>query len=257
MLFLVNFVVLTFIPVLCGFQHCKTGQYWSKELKTCKICSTCPTNNIIRKPCTRYLDTVCTKFFEFQDFNSVSDDGGKGYHYSLDPPDARRGEQTDVLVPVVEIDEMPTITKDVGQYWKNLAFALIGVLCALIVLATIIVFFACRKLQATTHIKSPEDYDDDADSGYVVIRQIRLAAPQREATMPLHNPCDPPINASRSLRGQRVPWGYRPKRRLLSDLEYTDDVFESEDSAGSRSSRKMALSVIHERSDSEGAAENA
>ena len=88
-------------------------------------------------------------------------DGGKGYHYSLNLPDDQRREQTDSLVPMVEIDEMPTITKDVGQYWKNLAFALIGVLCALIVLATIIVFFACRKLQSTTHIKSPEEYDGE------------------------------------------------------------------------------------------------
>ena len=52
-----------------------------------------------------------------------------------------------------------------------------------------------------------------------------------------------------SLRGKRI---YRPKRRLLN--EYADDVFESEDSAGSKTSRRYPLQVIpeNERSDSEG-----
>ena len=122
-----------------------------------------------------------------------------------------------------------------------------------------ILFFVSLRIHEIPSLKltiKNQIFSDDADSGYVVIRQIRLAAPQRDATTPLHTPCDAPVNPGRSLRGQRVPWGYRPKRRLLSDCEYTDEVFESEDSAGSRSSRKMPLSVIHERSDSEGAAEN-
>ena len=39
---------------------------------------------------------------------------------------------------------------------------------------------------------------------------------------------------------------YRPKRRLMA--EYTDDVFDSEDSGGSRSLRSM-LETIPEKSE--------
>ena len=46
----------------------------------------------------------------------------------------------------------------------------------------------------------------------------------------------------------RMNWTYKPKRRLLN--YDADDVFESEDSSGSRSSRKTPLQPIPERSPS-------
>ena len=44
----------------------------------------------------------------------------------------------------------------------------------------------------------------------------------------------------------RMNWTYKPKRRLLN--YDADDVFESEDSSGSRTSRKAPLQPISEKS---------
>ena len=52
---------------------CSMGSYVNKTLGKCHVCSTCPLNQIIRRPCTGHRDTVCGPFYEFQNFhNSAS-----------------------------------------------------------------------------------------------------------------------------------------------------------------------------------------
>ena len=106
----------------------------------------------------------------------------------------------------------------------------------------------------------------DDDSGYVVIRAIRppnmvcrpapppttdftpspaavaLLAPEQTSSGDL-TPGSGQLTQKQELR---MNWTYKPKRRLLN--YDADDVFESEDSSGSRTSRKAPLQPIPERS---------
>ena len=65
------------VVVLCetlgaSAQPCPTGHYMAPGDSPggqCKPCSSCPLNQIIRKPCTAYRDNVCGPFYEFEFFN--------------------------------------------------------------------------------------------------------------------------------------------------------------------------------------------
>lgn len=52
-----------------------------------------------------------------------------------------------------------TMEKEDREYWKTLAIALIGLLSVLIIVATVVVLLACRKLQRATVIKQPDEGD--------------------------------------------------------------------------------------------------
>ncbi|KAK6191387.1 hypothetical protein SNE40_003091 [Patella caerulea] len=205
-------------------SYCPHGEYLNAILNKCLNCSTCPDNQIFRVPCTNISDTVCGPFEEFNHF--------------------KHEDRTQVGVyldeePGIEVEGIPTKSSE-DHYWKKLAFALIGVLCVLIIVATMVVWYACRKLHTSVQRKRADDEDsDDADNGYVVIRSIRQA-PYPVTTETNGDGC---LNNTtyQLLHQQRLVRPYRPKRRLLN--EYADDVFESEDSAGSKSSRRVLSSI--------------
>ncbi|XP_046367986.1 uncharacterized protein LOC124143170 [Haliotis rufescens] len=232
------YLALTLCTISLATGRCRKGsEFFNEDTQACEQCSKCPQNKIIKEPCTETQDVQCKSFTEFRNFNQIDT-----VQYTNDKEEEGASDPGHDIT----IKEIPAITKDEGEYWRNLAFALIGVLCALIVVATIIVLCACRKLHETAALKRPEEDDyDDTDSGYVVIRQIRqLPLPSNSRST-----SEQAASSFQSSRHQKMPWLYRPKRRLLN--EYVDDVFESEDSAGSRASRKLPLTVIPER-ESEG-----
>lgn len=264
---------------LCGFGNglrCESEYFWDESLQVCQPCSRCPQNLIISVPCGDNTDSVCrpfTGFTEFRQYNKQAKidllgDGSFSEEGSFD----KQSGQERKKIGGGGVTDGPMIEKDDGEYWKNLAFALIGVVCVLIFVATVVVLMACRKLHETAALKRPDE-DEDDDSGYVVIRAIRPAPNRQMRTPPPDftpslaaasllaadefvdsSSCDCQ-SQSLSLADQRLKGIYRPKRRLLN--YDADDVFESEDSAGSRTSRKTPLQAIPEKSVSDASRQSA
>ncbi|ESP04682.1 hypothetical protein LOTGIDRAFT_170520 [Lottia gigantea] len=243
---------LTFFVFLCVYQTsgaeeniCQDGQYYEKESNICRNCTKCPINLIIRTDCTNLSDTICSHFTEFDNFRNEIPYGTQEeitvVEESPDIPDIFDRDYNPRI-----IEEVPTTSSE-DKYWKNLAFALIGVLCVLIIAATMVVWYACRKLHASVQIKRPEyDDTDDPDNGYVVIRSIRHTAPP--SNQPLSQSRINNTNYQLLQQQQRLIRPYRPKRRLLN--EYADDVFESDDSGGSRASRRILCSIPEQNDES-------
>ncbi|XP_076471391.1 uncharacterized protein LOC143301178 [Babylonia areolata] len=253
-------VLLSFCS-LAASRHCDHQHYWDSRDRLCRPCTKCPLNEIIRRPCGRHSNTICGPFREFSYFNQL--DGADSPYTSYDyetffsENSSRRAESRDLSGRGGgQQRNEPVVQKDDGEYWKSLAFALIGVVCVLIFVATIVVLIACKKLHETAAVKRPEE-DDDDDSGYVVIRAIRppnmlhrgvasLQADQSSATRallegsdvsPCRAPSEPNLVSQRQELGLRG--GYTPVRQLLN--YDADDVFESEDSSGSRSTCRRDL----------------
>ncbi|KAL8580700.1 hypothetical protein ACOMHN_004741 [Nucella lapillus] len=262
-----HFVLMILIFGLAASRHCDHQYFWDSRNRMCRPCAKCPKNEIIRKACGRHTDTVCGPFSEFNFFNQLEelDSTIPSYDYEsfFDENSSGRAHVKEHHWGTNERQNEPIVQKDDGEYWKNLAFALIGVVCVLIFVATIVVLMACRKLHETAAIKRPDE-DEDDDSGYVVIRAIR---PPHMTHRPLaSSSANNPVPAAVALLGEtqdggdlaqdadhqsprrelRVKGTYKPKRRLLN--YDADDVFESEDSSGSRTSRKLPLQAIPERS---------
>lgn len=160
-----SFVVVLSVCSLAVSRHCDHHHYWDSINRVCRPCAKCPMNEIIRKPCSRLRDTVCGPFREFSYFNQID---------SLDPPytsygyesfigeNSSGGDHTrDYPRKSGGLQNEPIVEKDDGEYWKNLAFALIGVVCVLIFVATVIVLLACRKLHETSAVKRPEEEDGE------------------------------------------------------------------------------------------------
>ncbi|XP_069132792.1 uncharacterized protein [Argopecten irradians] len=134
------------------------------------------------------------------------------------------------------------------EHWRQLAFSLIGVLCLLVVVATVIVFVTYARFlkyrQAKTRRPSTSERGE-MEGEYVVIH--RRPSGYVPASLEEFNqisegsPVSPLLESlSHGHRGpdrySRLPRrnNYRPQRRLLN--EYVDDVFESDNSDSSRTS---------------------
>ncbi|XP_076450900.1 uncharacterized protein LOC143286879 isoform X1 [Babylonia areolata] len=162
-------LMIVMILGLAASRHCDHHHFWNSKHHACHPCSKCPKNEIIRKPCGRHTDTVCGPFREFNFFNQLDEldpPSYTSYDYEMffDENSGARDGTGDHHWGVNEGQNEPIVQKDDGEYWKNLAFALIGVVCVLIFVATIVVLMACRKLHETAAVKRPEEEEDD-DSG--------------------------------------------------------------------------------------------
>nr|XP_022315768.1 uncharacterized protein LOC111119653 [Crassostrea virginica] len=118
--------------------------------------------------------------------------------------------------------------------WRLLAYVLIGVLSALVltVVVSLFVSWHCiRKKKAAIN----RNYEGEGE--YVVICRLPdlVSHPPPTENIPRSPPVSPQRRSSRRSRFYRSRRIYRPQRRLMN--EYVDDVFESEDSGGSRSVR--------------------
>lgn len=123
-------------------------------------------NKIVRKPCGGIINTVCGPFREFNyfkfNFDSL-DPSYTSYEYeSFFGENSSHIDHTrDYPRKTGGLPNEPIVEKDDGEYWKNLAFALIGVVCVLIFVATIVVLMACRKLHQTAALKRPEEEEGE------------------------------------------------------------------------------------------------
>ena len=144
----------------------------------CQECTVCSWTQITVRPCSHDRNTVCGHVLDFSSFSfkptenrdltsfqyeyddddngdSISEDnGGRGRvlskHGNFPPPAgfARSGDG--------QLHEA-IVEKDDGEYWKNLALALIGVVCVLIVVATVVVLIACCKLNRNAAVKRSDE----------------------------------------------------------------------------------------------------
>lgn len=145
-------------------SHCDQNHFWDDVENVCRQCSLCPLNQIIRAPCSKYTDIVCWPFREFSDFNQFNG-FAPSYPLEYDRVSTSQTGRTfgenrrQATQNAGVMQNEPMIEKEDGEYWKNLAFALIGVVCILIIVATIIVLLACRKLHESSNLKKPEEDD--------------------------------------------------------------------------------------------------
>ena len=52
-------------------SRCPEGRYMDRFTHTCRTCSTCPVNQIIRRPCSQDSNTLCGPFSEFHEFHQA------------------------------------------------------------------------------------------------------------------------------------------------------------------------------------------
>ncbi|KAK7099307.1 uncharacterized protein [Littorina saxatilis] len=66
-------VTLTAVMTLCtaSLSRCPENYYMTSDSDACRPCSTCPKNQIIRRPCTKDSNTLCGPFVEFHEFHQA------------------------------------------------------------------------------------------------------------------------------------------------------------------------------------------
>ncbi|KAL8580102.1 hypothetical protein ACOMHN_051270 [Nucella lapillus] len=97
----VSLLTLALAIGLCrtSLSRCPDGHYRDRRSSShgheCRACSTCPVNQIIRRPCLEDSDTLCGPFSEFSEFNQAGRGmwGPPGVGDDDDPPldDAEEG----------------------------------------------------------------------------------------------------------------------------------------------------------------------
>lgn len=127
MFFAAFLLSLTLCPVLMALE-CKENEFFDVSVEKCKKCSTCP-DQLLSRTCSETSDTLC---------------GLEGNFSFLGSQSAGNEETRDIEAPtVLQSDEEE-------RYWKSLAFALIAVLSALVILTTIVVIVTCHRVRNYT-----------------------------------------------------------------------------------------------------------
>lgn len=220
------FILLVLIKASVCYKNCTEEQYWNKSVGECQSCSHCKLPQIIKISCTRESDVVC---IEWKKLN---------FSFLVDSSPVVTSQQ-----PFHKRDFLSMEASN--DTWRLLAYALIGVLCVLVVtvVVSLLVSWHCiRKRKAAIN-----RYYVEGEGEYVVISRLPdlVIHPPLTENLPGSPPGSPQRRSSRRSRFYRNRRIYRPQRRLMN--EYVDDVFESEDSGGSRSLR-IPLHTIPEDS---------
>lgn len=230
-------------------KNCKENEFFNLQLRQCLECTVCKPGQALRRTCSKTNDTLCGMI----NFSFI--DPRKEVYITVDsqPTWTENKQSFPHRVTKEPTHKAPYVLSQENELqWKNLAFALIGVLSVLIVVTTVLVLIICYKVRYTGWFcKSVTGIDqEDAENGYVVIHRFVPAEGASAEATGSSPPGSPPQASSQSQRNlnqnRRYSRPYRPKRRLMA--EYTDDVFDSEDSGGSRSLRSM-LETIPEKSE--------
>ena len=241
-------LIFTLNAVTVHSFTCKSNQYKNSQTRECLNCTVCQADFFPLHACKEFNDTYCFPIFKVKFGDVVLD--------------SKSSE------PSTDIQEYKSDT----EQWKNMAYTLIGVLCFLAIVASVIVLFSChqycqvrRAKLANSNNRTGLQEIESVDGEYVVIHRrpggyIPLSQDVNDThdtqVAQLQQIMESSTNNSdqletsrfehRSLRHNRA---YRPQRRLMN--EYTDDVFESEDSSGSKITQRGPLHTIHETPDME------
>lgn len=111
---------------------CVDGTYFDEKVGQCRNCTPCQGVHIVLFPCGGYHDNRCGPISDVLDFSFLDRDVKKD------------NEQTKVDKSV---DSPEVIEANEEEHWKTLSFVLIGVISALVIVATVIVIISCHRLR--------------------------------------------------------------------------------------------------------------
>ena len=126
---------------------CRDNEFFNLETKHCQVCTLCKPGQAFRRTCSETNDTLCGMW----DFSFLDTRKGMRQQYTTDydEPFIQQEEHYTHRVTKVPTQKAPYVLSGNEEEWKNLAFALIGVLSVLVILATILVFVICYKVRHT------------------------------------------------------------------------------------------------------------
>lgn len=248
---LVVLMLVIFLPPSTMTQTCDEYHFFNLETSECTRCKTCRQFEVLFSECAKFNNSVCISLNYKNTSHLLQYISSVEFWFDKLPKDSNRntkykGQDTTIQVPGTKVNI---------ANWKTLSYSLTGVLGLLGVVSTLVLLYLWRRRQ-----NSMKEYDNlqnrlgNAELGneYVVFRRLPHHTSYDEEDVSALLPRPPirgcrviDINVRKYSRYYRKRL-YKPQRRLLP--EGVDDVFESEDSAGSRSLR---LHTIPERSDSD------
>lgn len=235
-------IVLTLVLLLSAetiglnYTECGDDYFFNHTIRQCQVCSKCKPF-MIQKLCSGDKDTSC---------------GGRNEIFNF-----FNGAQETMEIQTNATPQLILSNED-KVYWKKLAFSLIGLLSVLVTVTTLTVLITYYKFKHTGWFCKRVNQDqDDMENGYVVIHkfipdpvslchnhQSACTASEASSSNPVVSGAGETTHPLLSYKDNpRRCKPYRPKRRLMN--ECVDEVFESDDSGGSRSLR-LPLATIPE-----------
>ena len=163
-------VILWLMLVDESSGKCPQGYYYAINVRRCRRCSrSCPEEYIFMS-CTEFEDVLCYRPPLSREIHPNGEEGGSNELHNHSPPgtviqvDMVRAQTNPDVSGDDDLDsdremELTMEEKHDWQHWKTLAFALIALLCLLIMVATVVVVIACLKLQQALVSKNNEEPD--------------------------------------------------------------------------------------------------
>lgn len=176
---------------------CQNGYFisYGDNKIQCKLCSVCPQDQIIRKLCSSFNDTICGPFYEFQSFyqekeieishsfsdishneeqnnkleiDNVNEQMNINITHNYTKEDLDHEDNTIIASPVTE-----TSYEDESSIWKKLSFGLVGVLILMTFIGLSYEIFTVIKNKKK---KVPDDSFYTESNSHHPYRQVTSAA---------------------------------------------------------------------------------
>ena len=125
--------------VLCKNEDtstlCPIGKFYDELHRKCQMCSPCNPNEISIKKCGEKTDTECERYTDFVDFSFLTNN-------------EKENNSGKVTTDKVKFSPPEVIqANEEEKQWKTLAFVLIGMISALVIVATVIVIISCHRFR--------------------------------------------------------------------------------------------------------------
>lgn len=201
------------------FVHVDTG--------VCSSCQVCPINHIVRRPCTDHSNTVCSRFYEFQNFEQgpAHDDGTWDVSPSMGTDEEGSLASNDLLLgkgdEKVDTTQTkgPTVQED-GERWRILCFALIGALASVSLCSLICILFLQFRAKRAAHKRSQAEIDPEG-AVYVHLTPHQPDSEVDGHTKFVHLETQLAKNKQHTRLLQRL---FHPRAKFLGGNEYVDHV---------------------------------
>ena len=130
-------------------KDCKENEFFNLQRHHCQVCTVCKPGQALRRTCSKTNDTLCGMInFSFIDPRKeekevyITEDSEQTWNENEESFPHRVTKEPTHKAPYV-------LSQENELEWKNLAFALIGVLSVLIVVTTVLVLIICYKVRYT------------------------------------------------------------------------------------------------------------
>ncbi|PVD33235.1 hypothetical protein C0Q70_04486 [Pomacea canaliculata] len=127
-------------------EPCPPGHFLSAgegQAPQCQLCSTCPTNQIIRRICSALEDTVCGPFYEFHDFHQSPNHGDPPAHASGSRSQQTQGSD-DAAHGGRRLEPDMTSLDPTRDQWRHLTLILLTFLSVFCVVVVVFGVIICR-----------------------------------------------------------------------------------------------------------------